>query len=768
MSRSASLFIGCLLACGVAAPVHGQSDEASRGAGIPSGRSTVQPVRAATAPVIDGQLDDPVWVEAAHISEFVQLAPRAGQPATEATDAYIAYDSDNLYLGFRARYSDTGLLRANRKDRDVQSGDDMFWVYLDPFLDQQRAYAFGINAYGVQSDTILSTRVAPRTTNRKEEFGGQNDSGGSLRLPFGDASWDALFASAGRIAADGFTVEMAIPFKSLRYPQRTGAAVHQWGLQIARRIRGKNETVVWSPVSRSVAGFLTQMGLLQGMTGLSTSRNLEIQPTFTAVQFRRLDSDGHFVSQDLRPEGGVNFKYGVTSNLTADVTFNPDFSQIESDQPQIDVNQRFALFYPELRPFFLEGAEIFDVRGPATIVHTRTIVDPRYGVKLTGKAGKTAVGVMYANDEAPGNVDHAPEGIAGRAAQTFVGRVRYDLYSESFVGATFTNREFLDSYSRVGALDSLFRLGDTHQIGLRAFGSQHRDLDGRETSGHVLSGSIRKTGRNLGYLLAGSSLSPDFKTDVGFVRQAGQRRLFGEVSYRWWPEGRVVSWGPRFRYERFHEFGGVLEHERSIAAVDVAFADNIDLSGEVSRGMERFGGIDYPRTRYQFFGVVSKLRAFSFGIGGNSGDQILYDPEHPFLGRDRGWNAFLNLRFLSKLESRLSADTNRFVDVHGNDALVFDVNIVRLHTTYQFTDRLRVRNINELNSFDERFSLNVLFTYRVNAGTAFHVGYDDRYQHDHTVVEFEGNDPDDRFFQSAALTRTNRAFFVKLQYLFRY
>ena len=144
-------------------------------------------------------------------------------------------------------------------------------------------------------------------------------------MPFGDASWDTLFNSAGRIVADGFTAEMAIPFKSLRYPQRNGNALHQWGFQIARRIRAGNETAVWAPVTREIAGFLPQMGVLQGMTGLSTSRNIEILPTFTAVQFGRLDDAGGFANDDAQPEGGVNFKYGVTSNLTADVTFNPGF-----------------------------------------------------------------------------------------------------------------------------------------------------------------------------------------------------------------------------------------------------------------------------------------------------------------------------------------------------------------------------------------------------------------------------------------------------------
>ena len=412
-------------------------------AGALAGRVTVRPVRTQTPPNVDGRIDDAVWRNAARITDFVQRQPTDGAPATEATDVYVAYDSSNIYLAFHAHYSDPSMMRANRTDRDqAERGDDTFSVFFDTFLDQQRAYSFSVNGYGVQGDAIV-------TGGRGGGGGGGGPGGGGGRggpgggIPRGDSSWDALFSTGGQIVEDGFTAEMAIPLKSLRYPTRGGDVPHTWGFQVARRIRAKDETVVWSPFSRDVAGFLPQIGVLDGMTGLSTSRNLEIQPTFTAFRFGTLDEEtGRVMDADPQPEAGANFKYGVTSNLTADFTLNPDFSQIESDRPQVEVNQRFALFFPELRPFFLEGAEIFRVQAPLSVVHTRTIVDPLYGAKLTGKAGKTTIGVLYSNDEAPGKVEDTEDPLYpasfGQSAQTFVGRVRYDLYSESFVGAVFT------------------------------------------------------------------------------------------------------------------------------------------------------------------------------------------------------------------------------------------------------------------------------------------------------------------------------------------
>ena len=300
-------------------------------AGALAGRVTVRPVRTATPPNIDGRIDDAVWRDAARITDFVQRQPTDGAPATEATDVYIAYDSSTIYLAFHAHYTDPSIMRANRTDRDrAGRGDDLFTVYFDTFLDQQRAYSFSVNGYGVQGDSIVTGGRGGGGFGGGGP-GGRGPGGG---IPRGDSSWDALFSTGGQIVEDGFTAEMAIPLKSLRYPAKGGDLPHTWGFQVARQIRGKDETVVWSPFSRDVAGFLPQVGVLDGMTGLSTSRNLEMQPTFTAFRFGTLDEEiGRVVDADPRPEAGVNFKYGVTSNLTADFTLNPDFSQIESDRP---------------------------------------------------------------------------------------------------------------------------------------------------------------------------------------------------------------------------------------------------------------------------------------------------------------------------------------------------------------------------------------------------------------------------------------------------
>ena len=740
--------------------------------GILAGRPNITAVRTPQAPQIDGNLDDAVWQRATRITEFVQQSPVEGLPATEDTEVYVAFDDTHLYFGLYAHYSQPSMMRANRVDRDrALYGDDIISVYFDTFLDQQRAYVFSVNGYGVQNDSLLEARGGGgggRGGGRRGGRGGFSGGSSFSGVRWGDQSWDALFESGGTIVDDGWTAEMAIPFKSLRYPA-TGNRAHRWGLQIARRIRGKDETVVWSPMSRDVSGLLPQMGVLDGLSGLSTSRNIEILPTVTAIQAGSLDRSSGGFGNERQPEGGVNVKYGLTSNLTLDATYNPDFSQIESDRPQIEVNQRFPLFYSELRPFFLEGQEIFNMPGPVNFVHTRTIVDPRYGGKVTGKVGNTTLGVLVANDEAPGNLDDPTARGYGETANVLIGRVRYDLYAESHIGAIVTDREFLDGYSRLGGLDGNFRLNDATSIGFRAITSQNRDLDLAETSGNMFDVGIRSNGRNLTYFLAGYTIDPAFDTAVGFVRRRDIRAGTGNLGYRWWPESWLINWGPSLSYTRNWNFGDILEDEMVNAGVNFSFARNIRLNFGMNRDMERFGGINFEKQSYSFGGNINTIQAISFGGYFSYGDQIRYAGADSFLGTGGNGGLFMTVRPFTRLQSQMNISTSKLMTL--DDTEVFDVKIYRALTTYQFTDRLLLRNILEYNTFSRTVGANVLFTYRVNSGTVFFIGYDDRYQQGDLLLDTEGTSRaylGNPVFYTTDLLRTNRAFFTKISYLFRY
>ena len=760
-------------------------------AGVLSGRPALAAVRTDDPPRIDGRLDDPIWRSAARVTEFFQQRPLDGAPATEKTEVYVAYDSGNLYFGIHVHYSDLALIRANRVDRDQTGRDDTVRVYIDPFLDQQRAYVFSVNGYGIQSDSVLRgtdatggalgariTTAGPRASGpptlldrlkppqapENHTSGGTNRSGAP-----GDASWDALFDSGGQLVDDGWTAEMAIPFKSLRYPSRAAGEAHRWGFQIERTIDSKNESVVWAPISRNVMGMLRQMGVLDGMTNLSTSRNLELLPTFTAISARTFDPGTGAYREVDQPEAAMNVKYGITPNLTFGFTYNPDFSQIESDRPQIEVNERFPVFYPELRPFFLEGQEIYQIAAPfpLAVVHTRALVDPRYGAKLTGKVGNTSVGFLVADDEAPGKVDDRSDPAFDRTAKTVFGRVRYDLYSESHVGVIVTDREFLDGYSRLSGVDSVLRIGANHRFRATALAADRRAETGARRTGSLLDVNLRKEGRHLSYDVGHNQIDPDFGTDLGFVQRTDQKQSNATVSYRWWPESWIINWDPRVQYQRNHDYQGVLQDESVSGRLNFQFARSISLYGQITRDMERYRNIPFDKLRWNLGGSADTSRRVSFAFAYQQGDQIRFIDD-PFLGADRQLNLLVNARPFSRLQSEVTLNTRRFIDVRTNTEL-FDVRLYRARTTYQFTNRLQLRNIIEIDTFDNTKGGNLLATYRVNAGTVFFVGYDDHYGpereshfHDHEGLAHYHLDPTGRTI------RTNRAVFVKLQYLFRY
>ena len=566
---------------------------------------------------------------------------------------------------------------------------------------------------------------------------------------------------------DGFTAEMAIPFKSLRYPNRARDEAHRWGFQIVREIKAKDqENQVWAPMSRDESSFFAQMGVLDGMVNLSTSRNIEVMPTFTTIRHGAIDPTvPAFVHQDTDPDAGVNLKYGVTSNLTADFTVNPDFSQIESDRTQIEVNQRFPIFYPELRPFFVEGAEIFNFSGPVTLVHTRTMVDPDYGAKLTGKMGSLSVGVLAANDRAPGKVEDELDPAFDQRANTFISRARYDLYAESNIGAIFTDREFLDGYSRLIGADGNFRLNRTTSVSGRAIRTWLRDPGGVERTGRLLDASMRRNGRNLSWYLSSYQLSPDFGTDVGFVRRTDQQRVFGNVSYRFWPEGRIINWGPRVSMSRNWDFDRVIQDRRFRLGLNFSFAGNISFSTDMNRDMERFLGTKFEKTRFFVRTNVNASRSYSFGANVRVGDEILYS-DNPMLGHQVGWGLNAQVRPTSSISTRFNLNATRLTIA---DVEEFSVKILRATTTYQVTEKFGLRNITEFNSLDKELDLNLLVTYRIDAGTVFFVGYDDHYQQADLIEgDRDGDGFNEQLFFTQKLRRTNRAIFVKLQYLLRY
>ena len=337
-----------------------------------------------------------------------------------------------------------------------------------------------------------------------------------------------------------------------------------------------------------------------------------------------------------------------------------------------------------------------------------------------------------------------------------------------------TNRDFLGSYSRMALADGAFRLGQTQSIGFSAVQTDNRDLDGVDSRGTLFDVNYRLQGRHWNIFNGTYLLSPDFQTHVGFVQRTDQQRNVTTLGYRFWPESWVINWGPSVTYGRNWNFDDVLEDEQFEARLNTTFANNISASVSVSRDMERFLGVNFRKSGYRAFGRISSSRKYSIGGFYRYGDEVRYQ-ENPFLGRGGSGGMFITLRPVSRFQSQINLNTSRLIDPRVDpsvgDPLVFDVTIVRALSNYQFTDRLAYRNIVEFNTLQRTVGLNMLVSYRVNAGTVFYIGYDDRYRQADRILgeDFDGDGIADYLFPSVdTLQRTNRAFFTKFQYLFRY
>ncbi len=481
--------------------------------------------RVAAPPVIDGQLNDAVWQNAAVFGDFLQTNPGDNIEPANPTEFLMAYDASNLYIAFRVKQP-RDKIRATVARRDNIFDDDYVGVFLDTFNDKRQAYCFFFNPLGVQADGTFSE-------GRGEDY-----------------SVDIVMDSKGALTEDGYTVEAAIPFKSLRYEAGKNK---QWGIHIYRRVKyNNNELDSWMRNNRSVSGSLTQAGHITGLEDISTTRQIEINPSFTVSQTGRrtrftLDQNpaGRFVNDGIKGEFGMTAKFGLTPTITLDFAYNPDFAQVEADAPVSTANVRFPIFFQEKRPFFLERIDIF--RSGLNVVNTRAIVDPDIAAKLTGRRGKNTFGIMYASDNAPGNYSKDErqslaqcriarltdadrvcgiDRFVDKNADIGVLRFKRDIGRENSLGMFATTYNFVDRHNNTGGLDGRFRLDPKTVIEFQAIGTTTRgnfydpDLDRslyRTGNGLGYRVFLERSGRNLymNYMLQGRSAN--YRADVGFT-----------------------------------------------------------------------------------------------------------------------------------------------------------------------------------------------------------------------------------------------------------
>jgi hypothetical protein len=502
----------------------------------------VQIPRLESAPVIDGQLNDAVWEQAIIFNDFLQTSPGDNVKPTHPTEVMMGYDAKNLYIAFHAK-QDRDKIRATVARRDNIFSDDYVLVHLDTFNDQRQAYLLFFSPLGIQADGTF-------TEGRGEDY-----------------SLDIVMESKGVLTDDGFTIEVAIPFKSLRYEAGKGK---QWGLHINRRVKyNNNEYNSWMPTSRNINGWLNQAGRVTGLEGISTTRQLEINPSLTLSQSGRRsrftfnnDPAGRFVNDGLKAELGLTAKFSLTPTITLDFAYNPDFAQVEADAPVSTANVRFPIFFAEKRPFFLERIDIFQTR--MNVVNTRAIVDPDVAVKLTGRRGRNTFGILYASDNAPGNYTkderegllncqrtrinnqnpNAPcpiERYVDKNADIGILRVKRDIGRQHNLGFFATTYNFVDNHNNTAGFDGRFRLNPKMVTEFQILGTHTRNFfrnpdlnlsQYRTGNGLGYSYMIERGDRNLYIGINGVGRTRDYRAQVGFTPRTDTNQHRSFVQYQ--------------------------------------------------------------------------------------------------------------------------------------------------------------------------------------------------------------------------------------------
>jgi hypothetical protein len=709
-------------------------------------------VTPATSPIkVDGVLEEQAWADAVVIKLPYEWLPGDNIPSPVDTDCLVTFDKKYFYVGFRCYDPEPEKIRAHLMDRDSTDTliqDDHVVIMVDTFNDERRAFQFRVNPLGVQADANFS-----------ESEG------------YEDFSWDAIWKSKGRITDWGYAVEIAIPFSQLRFAKSSD--VQTWGFDAERSYpRNVRHRMISHTRRRDIGCFLCQQNKITGLQGMTTGLNIEVDPTLTAVRTDQKEDfpAGPLVAGDEEVDPGVTFRWGITPNLILNATANPDFSQVEADVAQLDVNTRFALYFPEKRPFFLEGADFF--LTPVEAVFTRTVADPDGGLKLTGKLGKNAVGFFGAYDRINNLIFPSNQGSASTSIDQDVtsGVLRYrrDVGKNSTIGLLYTGRMADDYYNHVAGVDGFLRLSMTKEL---RFQYLHSETDYSDTTssafgqpsenfgGDAFRASFNHRGRNWMYAFSYNDRNPTFRADYGFVPRVNIRSASADITRLIW--GKRGDWFTRITITAF----GNVTYDHDGNLTDSTLALQTGYSGPLQsvihasyfRERELFLQETYDKDQLSFYTEIKPAGGIVFNLGGWLGDVVDYSNARKafalsvlpgaevILGRN------ININFQHNFQ--------RFT-LRGDQ--IFQANLSQLKLVYNFNVRMFVRGIiqyldvartpalyiNPVSSRTQTVFTQILFSYKLNPQTVLFLGYSDNYFGE-TGID---------------ITQADRTFFVKLGY----
>jgi len=698
---------------------------------------------------VDGVLDEDAWAHATVVPLPYEWAPGDGVAPPVKTDCLITYDRTNLYIAFRAGDPDPRAIRSHlmdRDDTDTLIQDDHIGVMIDTFNDERRAFQFRVNPLGVQADAVFS-----------EQDGIE------------DFSWDMIWASAGRITADGYIVEMALPLKQLRF--QPGAGAQTWGFEAFRSWpRNVRHRITSAYRDRSKGCLLCQENKLDGLEGLAPGRNLELDPTAT---FSRTDTAGQSGLQngDLSAKAGLTARWSLTPSMTLNGTVNPDFSQVEADVAQLDVNNRFALFYPEKRPFFLEGLDFFTT--PVNTVFTRTVSDPYVGAKLTGKQGANAVGIFVTQDRLnnlmiPSNQSTEFASLDDPVTTT-VGRYRRDVGSGSTIGGIYTGREGQGYHNRLAAADVFWqftasdfmrvqylRTDTEYPAGIAADYGQAAG----PFSGDGLWLDFQHVSRTWMLYTNYESYSPGFRSDAGYVPRVDYRNVFATAQRRFQRDAgswfNIIDVGARGW--RMTDWNWTLTDQTVAAFVNYRGPYQTALDINLPQDVVVFEGVRYEYLRPNFAAGIKPINGVNIQMTGRFGGGVDFANGRQAT-RAIQFGPQIDYQPTSNASIRLSYNLDQ-LSVDGGR--LYRANLTQLRLIYHLNVRTFVRAILQYTDISRNVDLysgpvpassrklfsQYLFSFKVNPQTVIFAGYSDN----------------STGAQSADLTRQDRTFFVKLGY----
>ncbi|WP_286247946.1 carbohydrate binding family 9 domain-containing protein [Pseudoalteromonas sp. MM1] len=699
---------------------------------------------------VDGVLDEPHWQNATLLPIAFQDEPNEKGTPPVKTDAYMYEDGSNLYVAFVAEDPQPSEITASLRDRDTLWQDDTVILIIDTFNDERSAYEFYVNPLGAQGDTRMS-----------DTDGWQSD-----------PSWDAIWDSAGQITDQGYVVEMRIPFKALRFPENQTDLT--WGFALMRNYQ---RDVLYQlsnmGFDRDIKCSLCQFDKLIGFKNIKASKNLQLTPTLTAL---RNDSKptlpGQWDNGDIDTEAGLDLRWGVTQDAVINATINPDFSQIESDALELDVNTTYSIYYAEKRPFFLDGASYFK-SSLFELLYTRTIAEPEIGAKLTGKTGQHSYAFMYADDNNSTILLPTNQGsgfaILEDKTHAAAARYQYDIGQQGTIGLSTTHRENDDYYNTVLSVDGSYWFNQSDLLTYQVATTDSKNSDfltssynlSKTQSDEAYALEFTRDKRDYNLFASYENIGKDYRTDLGYQEKVDYENVGFGGGQTWYADesGLLTSWSYEADWDKtWAQNGDLLEEEYQGFITLKGQKQSIFEIGLLHR-YENYNDAFYNQNiGFVYTGFKPKNNIW-LSFYGEYGSRIDYANEQI------GDSYATQTQVTWDINDHWQVDATHNYSILDNPQgeRVYTANLLDFRLYYKFSMRAMLKLILQFEDIDRNkdayyyqvshinkdYGSQLVYSYKINAQTLFYLGYSDKSYQDDSLKHVE---------------RDQRTFFTKVSY----